>query len=554
MVQVKECDPNMEKGVLLSLSPPVSDSSGDNTALKPASAQLRMTGPTRRSTKGGWTEEEDRILTDAVEKHNGKNWKRIAECVRGRTDVQCLHRWQKVLSPDLVKGFWSKEEDDLIIELVAKQGNKKWSEIAKSLPGRIGKQCRERWHNHLNPDIKRTAWTNEEEKILIESHKAYGNKWAEIAKLLPGRTENSIKNHWNCSVKKKLELRSFHISNMESHKIKAGVRKTEAVRQSLDWIANFDKNVETCSINLDLVLGTPKGREIQIKSLDKGNRGWLTKGAGADNMIKSPPSNLYYDRAAAAYGLNVEQRKEIYHNYGKLRDSHYLSAKQSIKACTTPSCDLWGFPFFHGKNHKPNHPMSLLNNGSDSFDYNRGAGNFLKKPDRPITVERLHESCKVSQAYEETKDAGGATEHSEASNPGCLCYRPLQQEDLDYFFKNGEFPSTDSYIQTAFSSVSLCTPPSQDRGISVDCNDPDSALRSAARTFKSSPSILRKRRHPISRQSLNSEHHYVISEEISNNSRNSLNILSPCGETKFQCMARSNAKKLFLSPQKSQKL
>nr|WRO64660.1 MYB transcription factor protein [Rosa persica] len=371
-----------------------------------------MTGPTRRSTKGGWTEEEDRILADAVEKYNGKNWKRIAECVRGRTD-----------------------EDDLIIELVAKQGNKKWSEIAKSLPGRIGKQCRERWHNHLNPDIKRTAWTNEEEKILIESHKAYGNKWAEIAKFLPGRTENSIKNHWNCSVKKKLELRSFHISNMESHKIKAGVRKTEAIRQSVDRIANFDKNVETCSISLDLVLGTPKGREIQIKYLDKGNRSWLTKGAGAEYMIKSPPRNLYYDRAAAACGLNVEQRKEIYHNYGRLRDSHYLSAKQSMKACSTPSCDLRGFPYFHGKNHKPTHPMSLLNNGSDSFDYNRGAGNFLKKPDRPITVERLHESCKVSQAYEKTKDASGATEHSEASNPGCLCYRPLQQEDLDYFLK-----------------------------------------------------------------------------------------------------------------------
>ncbi|KAG1355117.1 putative chromosome transmission fidelity protein 8 [Cocos nucifera] len=57
-----------------------------------------------------------------------------------RTDVQCLHRWQKVLNPELVKGTWTKEEDDLIIQLVEKHGCKKWSVIAKSLPGRIGKQ------------------------------------------------------------------------------------------------------------------------------------------------------------------------------------------------------------------------------------------------------------------------------------------------------------------------------------------------------------------------------------------------------------------------------
>ncbi|XP_040963925.1 transcription factor MYB3R-1 [Gossypium hirsutum] len=73
------------------------------------SVQGRISGPTRRSTKGGWTEEEDNMLTIAVQKFNGKNWKKIAESVPHRTDVQCLHRWQKVLNPDLVKGPWTKE-------------------------------------------------------------------------------------------------------------------------------------------------------------------------------------------------------------------------------------------------------------------------------------------------------------------------------------------------------------------------------------------------------------------------------------------------------------
>ncbi|KAG9156103.1 hypothetical protein Leryth_023833 [Lithospermum erythrorhizon] len=172
---------------------------------RPRPLQGRTSGPTRRSTKGQWTPEEDQILHQAVERFNGKNWKKIAECFKDRTDVQCLHRWQKVLNPELVKGPWSKEEDEIIIQMVNEIGPKKWSTIAKALPGRIGKQCRERWHNHLNPSINKEAWSQEEELALIQAHQIYGNKWAELMKFLPGRTDNAIKNHWNSSVKKKLD-------------------------------------------------------------------------------------------------------------------------------------------------------------------------------------------------------------------------------------------------------------------------------------------------------------------------------------------------------------
>ncbi|XP_019447483.1 PREDICTED: myb-related protein 3R-1-like isoform X2 [Lupinus angustifolius] len=174
-------------------------------AQKVRSLHGRTTGPTRRSTKGQWTSEEDDILRKAVQRFKGKNWKKIAECFTNRTDVQCLHRWQKVLNPELIKGPWSKEEDEVIIELVNKYGPKKWSTIAQHLPGRIGKQCRERWHNHLNPAINKEAWTQEEELALIHAHQIYGNKWAELTKFLPGRTDNAIKNHWHSSVKKKLD-------------------------------------------------------------------------------------------------------------------------------------------------------------------------------------------------------------------------------------------------------------------------------------------------------------------------------------------------------------
>ncbi|CAM8891988.1 unnamed protein product [Rhodiola kirilowii] len=168
-------------------------------------SQRRTTGPIRRA-RGGWTQQEDETLRNAVAAFKGKSWKKIAEFFPDRSEVQCLHRWQKVLNPELIKGPWTQEEDDKIIELVARYGPTKWSVIAKSLPGRIGKQCRERWHNHLNPYIKKDAWTQVEELALIDAHRVYGNKWAEIAKVLPGRTDNSIKNHWNSSLKKKLDF------------------------------------------------------------------------------------------------------------------------------------------------------------------------------------------------------------------------------------------------------------------------------------------------------------------------------------------------------------
>ncbi|KAJ8769140.1 hypothetical protein K2173_000915 [Erythroxylum novogranatense] len=181
------------------------------------------------------------------------------------------------------KGAWSKEEDDRLINYIKLHGPGCWRSLPKAAGlFRCGKSCRLRWINYLRPDVKRGNFSEEEDELIINLHGLLGNKWSLIAARLPGRTDNEIKNHWNTHIKRKLYSLGIdpRTHRSLSNKITSGSLSSsqmnmqvtaELVRNSSDEDSYSSSGVTTeeayPDLNLELCLA-PTSHQPQVPLLD----------------------------------------------------------------------------------------------------------------------------------------------------------------------------------------------------------------------------------------------------------------------------------------------
>nr|AGS48990.1 R2R3 MYB transcription factor 39 [Salvia miltiorrhiza]AGS55356.1 R2R3 MYB transcription factor 39 [Salvia miltiorrhiza] len=162
------------------------------------------------------------------------------------------------------KGAWTKEEDDRLVAYIRAHGEGCWRSLPKAAGLlRCGKSCRLRWINYLRPDLKRGNFTEEEDELIIKLHSLLGNKWSLIAGRLPGRTDNEIKNYWNTHIRRKLVSRGIDpTTHRPINEAEAQPATTISFNSSNKLLGKEERRSPKCpDLNLDLRISPPYQQE-----------------------------------------------------------------------------------------------------------------------------------------------------------------------------------------------------------------------------------------------------------------------------------------------------
>lgn len=265
-----------------------------------------------QKAKVPWTHEEDEKLRKAVEQYKGRGWKQVAELLPGRTHSQAAHRWQKVLDPKLKKGAWTPEEDVQLQKAVDELGEGHWSRVAEKVGSRNGKQCRERWRNQISPDVDKRPWSPEEDEGIVRMYNEIGPKWAEIAKVFPGRTENAVKNRWNAKLGRPHTASPSSRKSSKSYDIKPRLLSQDELIPKMASLSNTSPKKEAKSTSAAAAGLPPTRKRLKVTADDK----------------KKKPSTPVQTRAKSS-SSSVKN--------GTGNDSHQLDATQALLALKASS-------------------------------------------------------------------------------------------------------------------------------------------------------------------------------------------------------------------------
>ncbi|KAJ6973930.1 hypothetical protein NC653_030081 [Populus alba x Populus x berolinensis] len=191
----------------------------------------------------------------------------------------------------LRKGLWSPEEDEKLLNYITKHGLGCWSSVPK-LAGlqRCGKSCRLRWINYLRPDLKRGAFSQQEENLIIELHAVLGNRWSQIAAQLPGRTDNEIKNLWNSCIKKKLRQRGI---DPNTHKSLSEAEDGKEKQQLTADKSNEKVSIVSNELNL-IEAATLKPPAVSSRSSNVITTNNNKDRSGSSNLTNVPPTQEFF--------------------------------------------------------------------------------------------------------------------------------------------------------------------------------------------------------------------------------------------------------------------
>ncbi|KAI3846130.1 hypothetical protein MKW98_015499 [Papaver atlanticum] len=234
-----------------------------------------------------------------------------------------------VVQEDIIrKGPWLEEEDERLATFVTLMGERRWDSIAKvSGLRRSGKSCRLRWMNYLRPDLKHGQMNAEEERMILQLQHRWGNKWSKIARKLPGRTDNEIKNYWRTHLRKKTQ-----IEEQEKDKAANDAHPTEFLPQK-----DVDHNEKRTWIEND-----GYAQEDIIRQLE---HSFDVSGLSPQNVLAySPYENHIFDWISSTESASLTDNNVLKHN-GQCSisssDSWFNLAADSSSILDFTSISLW---------------------------------------------------------------------------------------------------------------------------------------------------------------------------------------------------------------------